>query len=354
MGPVISVIIPAFNAQATLDRCLTALHRQTQPPDEIIVIDDGSTDETAALARRHNVRVLVQTNAGPAAARNAGARVARGDLLLFTDADCAPAADWVAHMSAPFADPTVAGAKGVYRTHQKAPVARFVQLEYEDKYDRMRAQQHIDFVDTYSAAYRREVFWSVGGFDPSFAYLEDQELSFRLAAQGHRFVFVPGAIVYHRHADSLPWYARKKYTIGYWKARVTRRHPAKLAHDSHTPQTLKVQMGLVNLGGGLLALSAGCLGALAGWRQRLIRAGLGCWAAFGLTTLPFCRKAWRKDRYVALLSPALLFVRAAALGAGFVLGNLSMLTSCPTPPEHRTSDTETPIQEERTAGACPS
>jgi len=346
MGHVISVIIPAYNALATLDRCLTALSRQTQPPDEIIVVDDGSTDETAALARRHDVRVLTQANAGPGAARNAGARIARGDLLLFTDADCAPAPDWVAHMTAPFADPTVAGAKGIYCTDQKQAVARFVQLEYKDKYDRMRDQERIDFVDTYSAAYRREVFWSVGGFDASFTYLEDQELSFRLAEHGHRFVFVPGAIVYHRHADNLAWYARKKYTIGYWKARVTRRHPAKLAYDSHTPQTLKIQMGLVTLGGGLLALSAMCFGALANWRARLARTGLGCWAAFGLTTLPFFHKAWCKDRHVALLAPGLLFVRAAALGIGFILGNLSLLM-----PRPDASETNTPHQEERAVRA---
>ena len=346
MGHVISVIIPAYNAQSTLDRCLTALSCQTQPPDEIIVVDDGSTDGTATLARRHELRVMSQPNAGAAAARNTGARVARGDLLLFTDADCAPTPNWVARMVAPFADSTVAGAKGVYRSDQKATVARFVQLEYEDKYDRMRSQERIDFVDTYSAAYRREVFWSVGGFDTSIAYVEDQELSFRLAKHGYRFVFVPDAVVYHRHANSLAWYARKKYAIGYWKARVTRRHPTKLAYDSHTPQTLKVQMGLVTLGGGLLALSAACFGALADWRARLARTGLGCWAAFGLTTLPFVHKAWVKDRHVALLSPGLLFVRAAALSAGFILGNLSLLTRRP-----GASETDTPHQEERAVRA---
>jgi len=323
MSDNISVIIPAYNAAATLGRCLAALSEQSRPPAEIIVVDDGSSDDTAELAQRHGVRLVRQANAGPAAARNAGARAARGELLLFTDADCAPAPDWVERMAAAFADLAVAGAKGVYQTTQVEPVARFVQLEYEDKYDRMRKQERIDFVDTYSAAYRRDLFLRAGGFDTTFpsASVEDQEFSFRLAQAGNRLVFVPDARVAHIHDRTLAEYAQRKFWIGYWKALVTRRYPSKLIRDSHTPQVLKLQMGLGGAGGAVLALGAMLR------RTRLLRWGLNCWVAFGLTTLPFVRKAWSKDRKVALLAPLLLFVRAWALGVGFVLGNLRWLTS---------------------------
>ena len=85
---------------------------------EIVFVDDGSSDETAAIVSRYPaVRLLkLGVNRGPAAARNAGLREARGDIILFTDADCAPAADWVEAMRRPFRDPEVAGCKGVYRT----------------------------------------------------------------------------------------------------------------------------------------------------------------------------------------------------------------------------------------------
>lgn len=345
---MISVIVPAYNAEATLGRCLAALSDQTHPPDEVIIVDDGSTDGTAELAHRYalrqgsqpSVRVISQDNAGPAAARNAGGRVAQGDLLLFTDADCVPAPDWVARLAAAFADPSVAGAKGVYQTSQAELVARFVQIEYEDKYDRMRGRERIDFVDTYSAGYRRAIFLQAGGFDTTFptASVEDQEFSFRLAQAGHRLVFVPDARVSHLHDRTLSEYARRKFWIGYWKALVTRRYPSKLARDSHTPQVLKVQMGLVGAGGLLLALDALLrLGqvlfrrtrdadARLGLRPQSARWGLNCWAAFGLTTLPFVRKATSKDRAVAVLAPLLLFVRAWALGVGFLLGNLHWIT----------------------------
>jgi len=328
----VSVIIPAYNAGATLGECLEALGRQTHPPDEIIVVDDGSSDDTGAIARRYGVRVIRQTNAGPAAARNAGAHLARGDVLLFTDADCVPAPDWVERMVAAFADPQVAGAKGVYRTCQPEWVARFVQVEYEDRYDRMRGQEHIDFVDTYSAGYRREIFLAAGGFDSVFpqASVEDQEFSFRLAEAGYRLVFVPDAVVYHRHDRTIGEYIRRKFRIGYWKALVMRRHPARLVRDSHTPQVLKLQMGLV-AGGGLLLM-----GALLGRRARWLGWGLALWGLFGLTTVPFVRKAWKRDAKATLIAPLLLFLRAWVLGLGFLLGSLRWMRG----PALRSRDTE--------------
>ena len=318
---MISVIVPVHNGSQTLPACLQALQSQSHPPDEIIVVDDGSTDDTATVAARFGVTVLSQAKAGPAAARNYGARVARGDILLFTDADCAPAPNWIERMLAPFADPTVAGAKGEYRTRQPELIARFVQQEYQDRYDRMVGQPQIDFVDTYSAAYRRQLFLAAGGFDPTFptASVEDQEFSFRLAEQGHRLVYVPGATVYHQHDRSLGEYVRRKYWIGYWKALVTRRYPAKLAHDSHTPQTLKAQMGLAILGGALL-LSGGLT------RSQLAMAGAGlAWSLLLLSGLPFYAKILRRDAPVLTVAPALLFVRAWVLGWGFFLGNLRLL-----------------------------
>lgn len=317
----ISVIIPVYNGAQTLPLCLLALRHQSRPPDEIIVVDDGSTDSSAAVAAQFGGTVLGQRNAGPAAARNHGARAAHGDILLFTDADCIPAPDWVEQMARVMADPTIAGAKGVYRTRQQNLVARFVQQEYQDRYDRMAGQPRIDFVDTYSAAYRRSVFLVAGGFDTSFptASVEDQEFSFRLAAQGLRLVYTPEARVYHRHDCTLGEYARRKYGIGYWKAVVTQRYPAKLTRDSHTPQVLKAQMGLLGLGGALL-LGAVVTGSRMPWAAALLAAIL-----FLLSGGPFYLKIFRRDAPVLAVAPLLLLVRAAALSLGFLLGNLRLV-----------------------------
>lgn len=330
--PFVSVIIPAYNAAATLPACLTALAAQTYPRDryEVIVVDDGSQDTTAEIAAAAGVRVIRQANAGPAAARNAGAAAAQGELLLFTDADCAPVPGWISALVGAFADPLVAGAKGAYLTQQRGLVPRFTQLEYEDRYDRMAGAETIDFVDTYSAAYRQEIFQANGGFDTIFptASVEDQELSFRLAEKGYRLVFVPQARVYHRHNPTLRAYLRRKFYIGYWKALLARWHPTRLVKDSHTPQTLKVQMALAAIalaalvlaGMALVAAAIGLLSTWA-WETALAIAGTAV-IAFALTEIPFLIKVWRRDRGVLWAAAGLLWARALALGAGFGLGLL--------------------------------
>jgi glycosyltransferase involved in cell wall biosynthesis len=87
MHPRVSVVMPAYNSAAHIKEALASARRQTLPPYEIIVVDDGSSDETAALARAQGARVLTQKNAGPAAARNAGVRAAGGEWIAFLDAD---------------------------------------------------------------------------------------------------------------------------------------------------------------------------------------------------------------------------------------------------------------------------
>jgi glycosyltransferase involved in cell wall biosynthesis len=183
-----SVIIPARNAGATLGACLTALAASDGDVvlHEMIVVDDGSTDDTAAVAAAAGVRVLAGPARVPAAARNAGVRVASGDPIVFIDADCAPEPGCLAALLAPFADASVAGVRGSYTTRQRAIVARFVQLEMDEKQARMAASPSVAVMDTACVAYRRAVFLTSGGFDERFphAAVEDTDLSFRIAARG--------------------------------------------------------------------------------------------------------------------------------------------------------------------------
>jgi lipopolysaccharide/colanic/teichoic acid biosynthesis glycosyltransferase/GT2 family glycosyltransferase len=313
---MISVIVPAYNAETTLERCLVALQGQSAADTvyEIVVVDDGSTDCTAEIARQQGVRLIRQANAGPAAARNLGAQWAWGDILLFSDADCEPAPDWLQGMLEPFRDPELVGVKGTYKTRQRELVARFVQLEYEDKYARMARQKYIDFVDTYSAGYRRYIFLENGGFDTAFstASVEDQEFSFRLARKGYRLVFAPRAVVYHRHDATVGEYWRRKFGIGYWKALLLQSHPERAVHDSYTPQVLKAQIVLV--GAAILSLLVTPFWLFARWPA------LACALLFTLTALPFLYRVVCRDPAVALAAPFLLLVRALALGSGLVAG----------------------------------
>jgi len=313
---LISVVIPVRNSASTLGRCLEALASQSVPASryEIIVVNDGSTDATQQVALSHAVACLNIEPSGPAAARNQGAAQARGELILFTDGDCAPAPDWIERLSAPFVDAEVVGARGVYRTRQTSLIARFVQQEYQDKYDRTAQQASIDFIDTYSAAYRRPVFQANGGFETAFSApsVEDQEFSFRLAEKGYKLVFAPLAAVYHQHDRTLGEYIRRKFWIGYWKAFLLRWHPEKALGDSHTPLSQRVQMGLVGL-----AAAAAVLGLV--WHP-LWWAAAAALVLFLVTAVPFFFKLWRRDRPVLLVAPLLLLIRGGALGLGLTAG----------------------------------
>ncbi len=325
---LVSVIVPVYNGATTLRACLQALAHQTVPRAsyEVIVVDDGSTDASAAVAAECGARVVCQDHAGAAAARNRGACAARGDILLFTDADCEPAPDWIAAMLAPFADPDVAGVKGLYRTRQPALVARFAQAEYEEKYARLASSAEIDFVDTYAAAYRRAVLLQAGGFDTAFpkATVEDQELSYRLAAAGHRLVLAPRAIVHHRHA-ATPWrYARRKVHLGRWKVQVHARHPARALRDSYTPWTQKAQ--LVLLPAAVVAAGAATLARPASAARRVFgRLAVGLAAVTLASTLPLLGHARRQGWSVVVATPPLALLRAAALDVGLVWGLLERL-----------------------------
>ncbi len=313
---VTSVIIPTFNGASRIGHCLDALVQHTARRSvEILVVNDGSTDQTANVVQRYpGIRLINQTNAGPAAARNRGALASCGTIILFTDDDCVPTPNWLDAMLDPFKNPEVVGAKGVYRTRQNSLLARFVQIEYEDKYRLMARLPEIDFIDTYSAAFRRDRFLEMTGYDTSFplACAEDVELSYRMSARGWKMIFAPNAIVYHTHPDTLSKYLKKKYKFAFWRVLAVRKNRSKAIKDSHTPQLMKLQ---------LLFAPALLLAIAFDFAVRpSVPAFAVVLATFFVSTLPFSLRAIRKDVVVGLLSPALLAARASAQFLGVVAG----------------------------------
>jgi cellulose synthase/poly-beta-1,6-N-acetylglucosamine synthase-like glycosyltransferase len=318
--PRISVVVPAFQASASIERCLAALAHQTLPAEqyEVIVVDDGSTDDTANRASRCGAHVLrLVRNQGPAQARNVGLAAARGEIVVFTDSDCEPTSGFLAALTDPLRDARIAATKGAYESNQRALVPRFVQLEYESRYRHTAAASNVDFIDTYAACYRRADLVRLGGFDPRFRVCEDQELSFRLAEAGLKMHFVPDARTLHQHVDTLWGYVRKKFRIARWKAAVLRKHPGRAIHDSHTPQTLKLQIA---------STYAVCVAvAVLLLHPRSRRAWLAFATALGMhasLTADFVLRSASRDPAVAVAAPAILFCRDLALGAGLGMGLL--------------------------------
>jgi len=311
----ISVIIPVYNGEKIIDNCLTALCNQSilRSNYEILVVDDGSTDDTATKAENKCDKLIRIRNSGPAVARNKGAEAASGQILLFTDADCIPESDWIARMSLPFKEKSIAGTKGSYLTRQTQAISRFVQAEYESKYTFMSTHRFIDFIDTYSAGFRTDVFRELGGFDERFpgASVEDQEFSFRVAAAGYKMVFVPEAKVFHHHVESIRHYFQKKMNIGYWKTLVLRIHPEKIIKDTHTPQTLKLQLPL-----SFLLILFFVLFPFTGYLPLIFTFLVFLFAGRRETIQCISNKYWLS----ATLSPVFMWVRSIALALGLIKG----------------------------------
>ena len=306
--PLISVVIPLYNDVDTICDVLVALQNQTtEMPYEIIVVDDGSTDNGPNLVLPP-ARLVSQENAGPAAARNHGAKIAGGDIILFLDADCIPPKNWVADMALGVDQPGYDAVMGTLVAANDGIVPRLVQLDISDRYKSMAmAKDGVDFIAAPSCGFRRDVFSEIGRFDERLRQAEDVEIAYRVSEKGYRIAFVATAAVAHAHQVGLGEFIAVKYRRAKGRFRVFESFPNKRKHDSWTPLSFKLQFALVVvavflLGVGLLILK------MALW--------LSAFALLAAVILgwPFI---WTTARRVENLTGTVLGV---LIGVGFVIG----------------------------------
>lgn len=197
----LSVIIPVYNSGPLLGDTLAAVLAGTRLPDELIVVDDGSTDASADLASNHGVKVIsMAQNVGPAACRNEGVRQSTGDVLVFLDADTCPHPDTLARLEAHFQnDADLSAVIGAYDEQPRDPgrISRFRNLAhcFVRRVSRPRA---LTFWSGCGAV-RRDVFFAAGGFDESYRRpsVEDIELGYRMSDGGSRILLDPATCVTH-------------------------------------------------------------------------------------------------------------------------------------------------------------
>jgi glycosyltransferase involved in cell wall biosynthesis len=194
----VSVVVPTYRRPDLLERCLTALARQRLSADqfEVVVADDAADEQTREQVEKLAGGAMplsyvpVTGNHGPAAARNAGWRAARGEIIAFTDDDCIPDSGWLAEGVKPFADPAVIAVTG--QTIVPLPAA-------PTDYERNTANlEHCEFI-TANCFCRREALVALGGFDEQFtkAWREDSDLHFRLLDTGGVIRKATQAVVVH-------------------------------------------------------------------------------------------------------------------------------------------------------------
>lgn len=227
MKPCISVIIPAFNAARYLDEAIASVRFQDYPSLEILVVDDGSTDDTALVAARHaDVALVRQPNRGPAAARNRGLQAASGMYIAFLDADDLWAPAMLPRLLAQFqAQPETEIVQGLIQRLRAVPQVDGA-VEFQPEFN------PYPFVNLGSGLYRRAVFDRVGLFDESLPDNEDTDWMIRAWECGVRKVVLTQEFLYYRvHDQSMTMGGRRNQVnfAGMMKRRLDRLRAGRIA-----------------------------------------------------------------------------------------------------------------------------
>ncbi len=200
--PFVSVVVPARNAEATLESCLTSIIRAEYDPErrEVLVVDNGSTDRTAHITDAYPVERLFEPRRGPSAARNRGIRAASGDVVVFTDADCVVSTGWLRALVRGFHSPEVLGVAGEIVAYPPAtPAQRYLSIRTA-RWQHAALRSRRPFAVTSNVAFRRETFERIGHFDPALVKAQDKDFGWRFfAARDTRLEYRPDAVVLHRH-----------------------------------------------------------------------------------------------------------------------------------------------------------
>jgi GT2 family glycosyltransferase len=228
--PSISVIIPAYNSGEHLTLCLKALSESTVAPSEVIVVDDGSSDDTRERAAAFGTRILkTGGRCGPGFARNLGSQEATGDVLFFLDSDVCVTRDTVARIDRTFeADPALDALIGSY---DRTPACWNFLSQYRNlmhTYVHQTGDAHASTFWSGCGAILRKVFLNNGGFDKSYnrPAIEDIELGYRLVLNGHKILLDRDLQVTHLKRWSL-WKMIKTDILDRgipWTELILRRH----------------------------------------------------------------------------------------------------------------------------------
>lgn len=200
----VSLYIPCFNAAKTICFCLDAVFKQTCPLEEVLVIDDGSIDETVELANQYPVRVIKQNkNFGLAAARNTAIRNARAEFIASLDADCVPEPDWLKHLMERFDSPKIAGIGGKLLESDSSSVFDFWRSVHMKQYWQ-DDETSPPFLFGSNTVFRKEAFINIGFYNESYkSNYEDVDICNRLKKLNYTLLYEPRAIARHLRYDNI-------------------------------------------------------------------------------------------------------------------------------------------------------
>ena len=220
-APFISIVIPAYNEEKNIERCIDSLRAQDYPGDrcEIIVADNGSTDKTREILKKLNVKYFVETKKGRPSVLNLGIKNSKGEIIVFTDADCIPEPNWLTNVVKGFSEPLTGCVAGEIKIlgPEGNPLVEFQKRKryFSPELLRNRQYPYLPAGCGANLAFRRDVFDKIGYFDEDCVRSEDTDICFRMQIQtDYKISYAFDAVIYHKCETSLLRFLKQRFNVG--------------------------------------------------------------------------------------------------------------------------------------------
>jgi cellulose synthase/poly-beta-1,6-N-acetylglucosamine synthase-like glycosyltransferase len=233
--PFVSVIAPVYNAERTIGRLLTSLAALDYPNDryEVLVVDNRSTDRTRQLVTGAGVRLLEERSVQSSyAARNAGVRASRGELLAFVDADCEFPPEWLARTVPAFREPAIGCVTcEITGPEPRTPLEAYLRQQRVLSPRRTLAHPFLPYAQTACALYRRQVFDRIGWFEP-WVSAGDADFAWRMQRQtAYRIHFEPSVTILHHHRPTAWRYFKQRFKWAYGSVVLYKKYRAEMPYE---------------------------------------------------------------------------------------------------------------------------
>jgi GT2 family glycosyltransferase len=228
----VSVVVCSYNGSRTIRECCEGLRRLEYPDYEVVVVDDGSTDETASIAAEYGFRVISTENRGLSSARNTGLEAATGEIVAYIDDDAYPDPAWLTHLATSFMRSNHAGVGGPNITPpDDGPTAVCVANSPGNPTHVLFTDEEAEHLPGCNMAFRKSALEAIGGFDTRFRIAgDDVDLCWRIRENGGTLGFSPAAMVWHHRRGSVRTYLKQQMNYGRAEGMLERKWPDK--HNS--------------------------------------------------------------------------------------------------------------------------
>lgn len=334
--PKVSIVVGVRNMRQYIERTIDSLVQCKYPNKEIIIVDDGSDDGTGELiesrraAATEQLKCIHLGRSGIAKARDAGFRESTGDIVAYTDADCAVAIDWVERFLPHFADQGVGAVTGrtIFLHSENADLPSLCRsVDFELRYGRLG--KDVNEATGPNCAFRRSALQRIGGFDVKAEFGEDTVTSYKLVESGMKIVYEKDMVVYHVPEEGAWKYFRKRYRDAKNHVLVSLRFPRQAVNDRFIGLKFIVEPILSALM--IVQLPILILVLLLRFDAVASFVGLDLVALAILSIVLNFDEAARvaavaKSRFAFLEASVFLFARSLVLGAGLIVGVLAAAT----------------------------